>query len=294
MNLTTFDFNEAPVRVMLRDEQPWFVAADVCRVLEIANSRDAIAALDEDERGVADADTLRSNVANTDIRIPNRGMQIISESGLYALVFKSRKPEAKVFRKWVTSEVLPAIRQTGRYEDGTLTPAATEPTRTVQDELARLRGLLLNSAEAVLNKALDVGRAQQVANLAARFLESTKLEGEAIGYERMLSLPAGAAGNGLLPPSGRPPAGAVQGLPQRGLPRTAAGEPGLPGEAVCGEAGLEPTPPGAGEPACATLHGTPAVGAGERGGACAAAGVPAGAVDAAGGDPNATTEGAAA
>ena len=110
MNLTTFDFNEAPVRVMLRDEQPWFVAADVCRVLEIANSRDAVSGLDEDEK---------ITVANTDgnprAGIPHQ-IGLVSESGLYALVFKSRKPEAKKFRKWVTAEVLPAIRQTGRYE----------------------------------------------------------------------------------------------------------------------------------------------------------------------------------
>ncbi len=115
MNLTTFDFNDAPIRTLLRDEQPWFVAADVCRVLEITNSRDAISELDEDEREIATAESLRSNVATTDVRIPNRGMQIISESGLYSLVFKSRKPEAKVFRKWVTSEVLPALRETGKY-----------------------------------------------------------------------------------------------------------------------------------------------------------------------------------
>lgn len=110
MNLTTFDFQDAPVRVMMRDEQPWFVAADVCRVLEIANSRDAVSGLDDDEK---------TTVGNTDSRPGQPGaksFQIISESGLYALVFKSRKPEAKTFRKWVTAEVLPALRQTGKYE----------------------------------------------------------------------------------------------------------------------------------------------------------------------------------
>lgn len=113
--LQIFDFSEQTVRVLMRAESPWFVAADVCRVLEISNSRDAVSDLDEDEKGVADADTLRSNVATADIKIPNRGLQIISESGLYALVFKSRKEEAKAFRRWVTGEVLPALRQTGRY-----------------------------------------------------------------------------------------------------------------------------------------------------------------------------------
>lgn len=111
MNLTTFDFNAAPVRVMMRDDQPWFVAADVCRVLEIANPRDAVSGLDEDEK---------MTVANTDGHSGQRGgaqsFNLISESGLYALAFKSRKPEAKTFRKWVTAEVLPALRQTGKYE----------------------------------------------------------------------------------------------------------------------------------------------------------------------------------
>jgi prophage antirepressor-like protein len=110
MNLTTFDFNDAPIRTLLRDEQPWFVAADVCRVLEITNPRDAVSGLDDDEK---------MTVANTDSHSGQRGgaqsFNIISESGLYSLVFKSRKPEAKVFRKWVTSEVLPALRETGKY-----------------------------------------------------------------------------------------------------------------------------------------------------------------------------------
>lgn len=110
MNLQTFDFQDAPVRVMMRDEQPWFVAADVCRVLEIANSRDVVSSLDEDEKiTVANAD------GNPRAGIPHQ-LNLISESGLYALVFKSRKPEAKAFRKWVTAEVLPALRQTGKYE----------------------------------------------------------------------------------------------------------------------------------------------------------------------------------
>lgn len=110
MNLTTFDFNDEPVRTMLRDEHPWFVAADVCRVLEIANPRDAIVTLDEDEKiTVANAD------GNPRAGIPH-SFNLISESGLYALVFKSRKPEAKTFRKWVTAEVLPALRKTGKYE----------------------------------------------------------------------------------------------------------------------------------------------------------------------------------
>jgi hypothetical protein len=109
MKLETFDFNTVPVRVLLRDEQPWFVAADVCRVLEIQNPSDAIKSLDEDE-----SITLDNADGNPRAGIAHK-LRLISESGLYTLIFKSRKAEAKKFRKWVTAEVLPAIRRTGGY-----------------------------------------------------------------------------------------------------------------------------------------------------------------------------------
>jgi len=105
MTITPFSFNGAEVRAITKDGEPWFVAADVCRVLEISNSRDAVSSLDDDEKGVATTDTLGGA----------QSLNIISESGLYALTFKSRKPEAKAFKKWVTNEVLPAIRKTGSY-----------------------------------------------------------------------------------------------------------------------------------------------------------------------------------
>jgi prophage antirepressor-like protein len=104
--MTTFDFNESPVRVELIEGQPWFVLADLCRVLELTNPSMVCDSLDEDEKGLSITDTLGGR----------QKMLTVSESGLYALVFKSRKPEAKTFRKWVTAEVLPALRQTGKYE----------------------------------------------------------------------------------------------------------------------------------------------------------------------------------
>lgn len=102
----TFTFSSQSLRCILRDGEPWFVAADVCEALSIANSRDAATRLDDDERGVATTDTPSGQ----------QEMTIINESGLYSLILTSRKPEAKKFKKWVTSEVLPAIRKTGRYE----------------------------------------------------------------------------------------------------------------------------------------------------------------------------------
>jgi hypothetical protein len=110
MKLETFDFNSMPVRVMDRDGQPWFVAADVCRVLELSNPSMACEGLDEDEKM-----TLSNTEGHSGQRGGARQIGIISESGLYALIFKSRKAEARKFRRWVTSEVLPAIRRTGGY-----------------------------------------------------------------------------------------------------------------------------------------------------------------------------------
>lgn len=104
--LQAYQFDTTFIRALTISDEPWFIANDVCAALGIKNSRDAIANLDDDERGVATTDTLGGS----------QDMNIVSESGLYALIFKSRRPEAQRFRKWVTSEVLPAIRQTGRYE----------------------------------------------------------------------------------------------------------------------------------------------------------------------------------
>lgn len=94
------------VRTTVIDGEPWFVAADVCRAIEIANSRDAVAKLDDDEKGVGSTDTLGGK----------QKMQIVNEPGLYSLVLGSRKPEAKAFKRWITHEVIPAIRKTGSYQ----------------------------------------------------------------------------------------------------------------------------------------------------------------------------------
>jgi prophage antirepressor-like protein len=102
-------FNFSPqstaVHIELINNEPWFLAQDVCDILGIVNSRDAISKLDEDEK--------LTSAVSTPGQV--RKMNFINESGLYNLIFQSRKPEAKKFRKWVTSEVLPSIRKTGKY-----------------------------------------------------------------------------------------------------------------------------------------------------------------------------------
>lgn len=93
------------VRVVDVNGEPWFVARDVCECLELGNPRTSIALLDEDEKGVHTMDTPGGQ----------QKMSIVSEAGLYSLILRSRKPEAKAFKRWITHEVLPSIRKTGGY-----------------------------------------------------------------------------------------------------------------------------------------------------------------------------------
>lgn len=106
--IQTFNFNAVPLRT-LTDENgdPWFVAKDVCNILEISNPSDALQSLYDDEK---------TNLGNSYVwSEPGRRPLIISEPGLYRLVMRSRKPEAKDFQRWVTHEVLPSIRKHGVY-----------------------------------------------------------------------------------------------------------------------------------------------------------------------------------
>lgn len=109
-DIQVFDFEDNAVRVIEKDGESWFVAADVARVLELSNPSKACADLDDDEAALTSSYSRSSNGTEQ-----KRDMLIINESGLYNLIFRSRKPEAKKFRKWVTAEVLPSIRKTGAY-----------------------------------------------------------------------------------------------------------------------------------------------------------------------------------
>lgn len=111
------------VRTVIREGQPWFVAADVCRVLELDPT--ATRRLDEDEK-----DTLRLTQGTSG----NPNVTIVNEPGLYVLVLGSRKPEAREFRRWITHEVIPAIRQHGAY----LTDEATDALFADPDTFAAL------------------------------------------------------------------------------------------------------------------------------------------------------------
>lgn len=104
-NLQIFEFENKNIRTVVKDNQPWFIAKDVCEVLGLGNSRDAVSKLDDEEKGVEKVDTLGGK----------QSMTLVNESGLYTLIIRSNMPTARPFRKWVTSEVLPSIRKQGAY-----------------------------------------------------------------------------------------------------------------------------------------------------------------------------------
>ncbi|WP_116327784.1 BRO-N domain-containing protein [Klebsiella aerogenes] len=139
--LSVFSFQENhPVRVVLVNGEPWFYASDICRAIDIANHRDAVRKLDEDEKGVGSTDTPGGEQESV----------IISESGLYTLILRCRDAvkqgtTAWRFRKWVTNEVLPAIRKSGEYNYDPVPKTPGEPLDWRQKE--ELRGLVNDIAQ---------------------------------------------------------------------------------------------------------------------------------------------------
>ena len=126
-NTLTFSFSTQALRVVMIDGEPWFVASDVCAAVGIKNYRDSVARLDSDEKGVASTDTLGGA----------QEMLIVNESGLNAIILRCRDAmtpgtPAHKYRKWVTAEVLPAIRKTGRYE----TPIQQPPVNAAREQLS--------------------------------------------------------------------------------------------------------------------------------------------------------------
>lgn len=142
-HLLALAFEGKSVRIFERDGDPWFVAKDVCDLLDIANSRDAVSRLDDDQRESVPTDTIRGR----------QNVTVVSESGLYQILFLSIKPEAKRFRKWVTSEVLPQIRKTGGYVGGASTALSKLENALV--DLAREHDARIGDLEAHMRPGDD-------------------------------------------------------------------------------------------------------------------------------------------
>ena len=112
------------MRSIMKDNEPWFVAADVCSALEIINHKDALTRLDEDEK---------SGVALTDPHGREQITNCVNEPGLYSLVLGSRKPEAKAFKRWVTHDVIPSLRKHGMYAtESTVEKMLNDPDAAIQ------------------------------------------------------------------------------------------------------------------------------------------------------------------
>lgn len=148
--LAVFEFKTHELRTVLIDGDPWFLAADLCAVLGLANPRSSLALIDEDEKGVHTMDT------------PG-GLQevvIVNEPGMYSLILRSRKPEAKTFKRWITHEVIPEIRRTGSYG----VPA--QPAIPSSRELALM--VIAEADRADAAEALAEQRADQLAEVAPK------------------------------------------------------------------------------------------------------------------------------
>lgn len=130
------------VRSILIDGDPWFVAADVCKALELEKTNRALSRLDDDEKGAHSVSTPGGR----------QRMSIISESGLYSLILGSRKPEAKAFKRWITHEVIPSIRKHGAYMTDSLLDALEAHPEAVPEYLNRLRSE--NARNRELNRRL--------------------------------------------------------------------------------------------------------------------------------------------
>lgn len=150
----TFPVTAQAVRVLELAGEPWFVAADVCTVLGITNVGNVLARLDDDEKdSIHLPDGTRGN--------PNRA--IVNEPGLYSLLFRSDKPEAKQFKRWVTHDVLPAIRRAGGY----VSPAATLEQRAAILGINEAQARVLHALSGIVDQTWLESKAR---HLAARAL----------------------------------------------------------------------------------------------------------------------------
>lgn len=168
------------VRALSIDGEPWFVAKDVCDALAIKNNRDAIARLDDDEKGVALTDTPGGE----------QRVQTVNEPGLYTLVLSSRKPEAHAFKRWITHDVIPAIRRTGGYM---VSVANETPEQTMaralliaQDTMDRQRREL----DELRPKALfaDAVAASDGTCLVGELAKMLRQNGVEVGQNRMFAM----------------------------------------------------------------------------------------------------------
>ena len=143
--LLPFRYEGQQVRTVMVNGVPWFAAADVCAVIGLDRYRDIMSGLDDDEK-------LRDTIAGTLV-------DLISEPGLYSVILRSRKPEARGFKRWITHEVLPAIRREGGY----ISPAATADQLTLLAARAEVQTRVLRNLSGIVDRDWLEAKARHVA-----------------------------------------------------------------------------------------------------------------------------------
>ena len=176
--LSTFSFESKSIRTLAINNEPWFVAKDVCDAIGLTNSRMSLIALDEDEKGVSLIYTPSGQ----------QEMNIVSESGMYTLILRCRDAVKKGsvphrFRKWVTAEVLPAIRKTGKYESKTTVDDRTG-LRNAVNMLVSKKGLIYSEAYHLIHQRFNVESIEDLTleqlPQAVEYVHRIVLEGELI------------------------------------------------------------------------------------------------------------------
>ena len=183
--LSTFNFESNSIRTLVINNEPWFVAKDVCDTLKISNVSDALLKLDDDEK---------ATIGLTDSQAGNgaQSISIISESGMYTLILRCRDAVKKGsiphrFRKWVTAEVLPTIRKTGKYESKTSVNDRTG-LRNAVNMLVSKKGLIYSDAYHLIHQRFNVESIEDLTleqlPQAVEYVHRIVLEGELITEQK--------------------------------------------------------------------------------------------------------------
>ena len=178
-SVQSFNFNQNQIQVINKNGEAWFIASEVAAMLGYRDSYNMTRILDNDEKGTHNVSTLGGN----------QDVSVINESGFYHAAFKSRKPEVKPFRKWVTSEVLPTIRKTGGYQVGQKTTADDRTgLRQAVAALVGRKGIDYSSAYSMIHQRFNVEAIEDI--------PADKLP-EAVAYVHALTLHTGLTGEVL-------------------------------------------------------------------------------------------------
>ena len=182
--LSTFNFENQSIRALVINNEPWFVAKDLCDTLGITNPSKAILNLDDDEKMISTDSNLKLGSAGNGAQ----SLALVSESGMYTLILRCRDAVKKGsiphrFRKWVTAEVLPAIRKTGKYEGKTTADDRTG-LRNAVNMLVSKKGLIYSDAYNLVHQYMNVETIEDIPadklQSAVEYVHRIVLEGELI------------------------------------------------------------------------------------------------------------------